>query len=117
MRVVGGEARGRRLVAPPGAGTRPTADRVREAMFDMVESLGGVEGAAVADLFAGSGALGVEAISRGAERATFVETDRGALAALRANLAVLGARAQRAQVVRADVLAWLGGGATAAAGA
>ena len=86
MRVVAGEFRGRRLVAPPGEGTRPTSDRVREALFSV---LGPLDGERVLDLFAGSGALGIEALSRGAGSATFVERDRKALAALRANLAAL----------------------------
>ena len=90
MRVVAGEFKGRRLQAPRGARTRPTADRVREALFAM---LGDVSGARVLDLYAGSGALGIEALSRGAESATFVERDRHALAALRRNLDAVGADA------------------------
>jgi 16S rRNA (guanine966-N2)-methyltransferase len=90
MRVVAGEFMGRRLHAPRGARTRPTADRVREALFSM---LGDVSGARVLDLYAGSGALGIEALSRGAASAVFVERDRRALAALRRNLAVVGAEA------------------------
>ena len=86
MRVVAGSRRGRRLAAPDGHDTRPTSDRVREAVFNALGSLDAVEGASVLDLFAGSGALGIEALSRGAERATFVERDRRALRALRANL-------------------------------
>lgn len=94
MRIVAGRWRGRPLVAPAGAATRPTADRVREALFSMLASrLGSFEGLAVLDVFAGTGALGLEALSRGAARATFVETDRGALDALRANIAKLGAEA------------------------
>ena len=73
MRVIGGEYRGRRLTAPVGANVRPTSDRVREAIFDILFSLGGVEGLQVADLFAGTGALGIEALSRGAASVTFVE--------------------------------------------
>ena len=91
MRVVAGEFKGRRLHAPRGAGTRPTADRVREALFSM---LGDVSGARVLDLYAGSGALGIEALSRGAASATFVERDRHALAALRRNLEAVGAPAE-----------------------
>ena len=91
MRVVAGEFKGRRLHAPRGARTRPTADRVREALFSM---LGEVSGARVLDLYAGSGALGIEALSRGAGSATFVERDRRALAALRRNLEAVGADAQ-----------------------
>src|SRR5262249_58893941 len=87
MRVIAGALGGRRLVAPRGAATRPTSDRVREALFS---ALGDVGGARVLDVFAGTGALGIEALSRGAEHATFVESARPALAALRANLAALG---------------------------
>jgi 16S rRNA (guanine966-N2)-methyltransferase len=94
MRIVAGRWRGRPLVAPDGAATRPTADRVREALFSMLASrLGSFEGLAVLDIFAGTGALGLEALSRGAARATFVETDRAALGALRANVVKLGAEA------------------------
>ena len=75
MRVIGGEYRGRRLSAPVGAHVRPTSDRVREAIFDILFSLGGVDGLQVADLFAGTGALGIEALSRGAASVTFVERD------------------------------------------
>jgi 16S rRNA (guanine(966)-N(2))-methyltransferase RsmD len=85
--VIAGEFGGRRLVAPRGLGTRPTSDRVREALFMVLEPLGGLR---IVDLFAGSGALGVEALSRGAAWADFVEPDRSALAALRQNLTVLG---------------------------
>ncbi|MEN2708859.1 16S rRNA (guanine(966)-N(2))-methyltransferase RsmD [Sphingomonas sp. NPDC092331] len=94
MRIVAGEWRGRPLVAPKGDATRPTADRTREALFSMLASrLGSFEELAVADLFAGSGALGLEALSRGAASCLFVEQDRAALDALRANIAKLGARA------------------------
>ena len=75
VRVISGSARGRRLVAPEGSGTRPTPDRVREATFNALGSLGAVDEAAVLDLFAGSGAMGIEALSRGAARATFVDSD------------------------------------------
>lgn len=92
MRVIAGEWRGRPLVAPKGDVTRPTADRTREALFSMLAArLGNFEGLAVGDFFAGSGALGIEALSRGAASCLFVEQDRGALDALRANLAKLGA--------------------------
>jgi 16S rRNA (guanine966-N2)-methyltransferase len=87
MRVIAGRLGGRRLVAPRGMATRPTSDRVREALFSM---LGDVEGARVLDLYAGTGALGIEALSRGAARAVFVESARPALAALRENLTALG---------------------------
>ena len=141
MRVVGGEWRGRPLVAPAGRGTRPTSDKVREAIFDVLLALpqvraggaapplagalggaaapsaGALGGHVVLDLFAGSGALGIEALSRGAEACTFVESERAALQALRANLARLGVtvggrgkraeggadgRAARARVLAAD---------------
>ena len=101
MRVVSGTARGRRIVVPEGERTRPTADRVREAVFNSLYSLGAIDDAMVLDLFAGSGALGIEALSRGAAEATFVESDRAALAALRDNLATLGFE-DRATVVPAD---------------
>ena len=92
MRVIAGIWRGRQLIAPKGETTRPTADRTREALFSMLTSrLGSFEGLAVADLFAGSGALGIEALSRGAARCLFVEQDRAAIEALRTNLAKLGA--------------------------
>ena len=92
MRVIAGQWRGRPLVAPKGDATRPTADRTREALFSMLVSrVGSFDGLAVADLFAGSGALGIEALSRGAATCLFVEHDRAALDALRANLAKLGA--------------------------
>ena len=106
MRVVAGSARGRRLQAPPGRAVRPTSDRVREAVFDMLTSMGVVEGASVADLFAGTGALGVEALSRGASSAVFVDHDGGALASVKANLAATGL-GTRATVVHAPVLTWL----------
>jgi 16S rRNA (guanine966-N2)-methyltransferase len=90
VRVVAGDFKGRRLHTARGARTRPTADRVREALFSM---LGDVSGARVLDLYAGSGALGIEALSRGAESAVFVERDRQALAALRRNLEAVGVAA------------------------
>ncbi|WP_343521580.1 16S rRNA (guanine(966)-N(2))-methyltransferase RsmD [Sphingomonas sp.] len=89
-----GQWRGRPLVARKGDATRPTADRTREALFSMLASrVGSFEGLAVADLFAGSGALGLEALSRGAASCLFVEQDRAALDALRANAGKLGIRA------------------------
>lgn len=92
MRIVAGTWRGRPLVAPKGDTTRPTADRTREALFSMLASrVGSFEGLAVADLFAGSGALGLEALSRGAASCLFVEQDKAALDALRGNIAKLGA--------------------------
>ena len=91
MRIVAGRLGGRRLVAPAGARTRPTSDRVREALFSLLRD---VSGARVLDLFAGSGALGIEALSRGAGSALFVERDRHALAALRRNLGAVGVDAE-----------------------
>jgi len=91
MRIIAGKWRGRPLAAPKGDTTRPTADRTREALFSMLVSrIGDFEGLSVADLFAGSGALGLEALSRGAESCVFVEQDRAALDALRANAEKLG---------------------------
>jgi 16S rRNA (guanine966-N2)-methyltransferase len=101
-RVIAGTLGGRRLRTPPGSATRPTTDRVREALFS---SLGELAGRSVLDLYAGSGALGIEALSRGASRATFVEHDQRAATVLRANLADLGLTA--GQVVVADVSAFL----------
>ncbi|HEX4261764.1 MAG TPA: 16S rRNA (guanine(966)-N(2))-methyltransferase RsmD [Acetobacteraceae bacterium] len=106
MRIVAGTLRGRRLAAPEGDATRPTADRVRQALFDRLlhapwAGRDAVTGAAVLDTFAGTGALGLEALSRGAAQATFFERDRAALAAVRANVAACGA-AGRARVVEAD---------------
>lgn len=90
LRVIAGSHRGRALATPGGDATRPTADRVREALFSMLASrVGAFDGLAVADLFAGSGALGIEALSRGAASCLFVEQDGAALDALRANLAAL----------------------------
>ena len=92
MRIISGQWRGRRLIAPPGIQTRPTADRTRETLFSMLASrLGSFEELRVADLYAGSGALGLEALSRGAAHCTFVENDRAATEAIRANAATLGA--------------------------
>jgi 16S rRNA (guanine966-N2)-methyltransferase len=101
LRVVAGTFRGRRLSAPRGTRTRPTADRVREALFSM---LGDVGGARVLDLYAGSGALGIEALSRGADSAMFVERDAQAVATIERNLASLGLDAP---VARQDVLRFL----------
>jgi 16S rRNA (guanine966-N2)-methyltransferase len=102
VRVVAGEFKGRRLYAPRGRRTRPTADRVREALFSI---LGDVSGLRVLDLFAGSGALGIEALSRGASEAVFVDDDARAVEAIRRNLDAVGVRAE---VHRRDVLRWLG---------
>ncbi|MGV3759607.1 MAG: 16S rRNA (guanine(966)-N(2))-methyltransferase RsmD [Actinomycetota bacterium] len=108
MRVIAGTARGRRLVAPEGATTRPTPDRVREATFNALGSLGAVVDAEVLDLFAGSGAMGVEALSRGAAHVTFVDEARAAVRAVEANLAACGL-AERATVVAAPVERFLAG--------
>lgn len=92
MRIIAGQWRGRPLVAPPGEATRPTSERAREALFSMLTSrLGDFAGLRVADLYAGTGALGLEALSRGAAHATFVESDRAAVTALTANIARTGA--------------------------
>ncbi len=107
VRVVAGSARGRRLEAPRGTSTRPTTDRVREALFNALASRGLVEGITVLDLFAGSGALGIEALSRGADEVVFVERDRSAMAVVRANLAATGLQ-DRARLVSSSVEAWLG---------
>jgi 16S rRNA (guanine966-N2)-methyltransferase len=93
MRIVGGQFKGRAIAAPPGRDTRPTGDRAREAMFNILAHAPwspGVEGARVLDLFAGSGALGLEAMSRGAAFALFVETDAAARGAIRDNVEALG---------------------------
>ncbi len=95
MRIIAGHWRRRQLTAPPGSVTRPTADRTRETLFAMLASrLGSFDGLHVADLFAGSGALGLEALSRGAQRCMFVEQDRAALAALQINIRSLDASAR-----------------------
>jgi 16S rRNA (guanine966-N2)-methyltransferase len=104
VRVVAGELRGRKIDAPPGRDTRPTTDKVREALFNALGSLDLVRDAVVVDLFAGSGALGIEALSRGAAEVIFVERDRTALQTLRSNLATLGLEG-RSRVVQGDVLA------------
>ena len=108
MRIVAGAWKGRTLTAPPGVDTRPTADRVRQALFDILlhapwagRSL--IEGALVLDVFAGTGALGLEALSRGAARAVFVEQARTALTALRANISACKA-ADRCEVLAVDAL-------------
>ena len=103
--MVAGTARGRRLTAPPGLAVRPTSDRVREAVLNMVASRVDLVGATVLDLFAGTGAMGIEALSRGAAEAVFVDADRAAVEAVRANLAAT--RLAGGRVVRADVLRFL----------
>jgi 16S rRNA (guanine966-N2)-methyltransferase len=106
VRVIAGEAKGRRLVVPEGGGTRAATDRIREALFGILEPV--IADTEVLDLFAGAGTLGIEALSRGAARATFVEKAPRAIAALRKNLDATGLGG-RATVVRADVLAYLAG--------
>ena len=103
-RIIAGELGGRRLVVPADRRVRPTADRVREAWLSIVGPE--VAGAAVVDLFAGSGALGLEALSRGATSATLVEMNRASLAAIRTNVAALGV-ADRVEIVRRDVFRFL----------
>ena len=102
-RIVGGGAGGRRLAVPPGSGTRPTADQAREGLFNTLAGLLDLSGAAVLDLYAGSGAIGLEALSRGADRALFVESDPRAARTIRANAARLdvpGARVLADRVER-----------------
>jgi len=112
MRISAGEYRGRRLKSPKGAGTRPTSDLLRQAIFNVVGPR--LAGARVLDLYAGTGAIGLEALSRGARHATFVERDRDALESLRANIRALGV-AEQASVVAAEVPAALRRLAAAAA--
>ena len=107
MRVVAGELRGRRINAPLGKKTRPTTDKAREATFNALGSLGVVVGARLVDAFAGSGALGIEALSRGAEHCTFIERDREALEVLHENLETLGL-VDRSTVVRGDAMTNIG---------
>lgn len=104
MRIVGGDWRGRTIAAPQGRDTRPTIDRVRESIASMVISrLGGLDGTSVLDAFAGSGAMGLEMLSRGATHATFYDCDAKALACIRANVEKMGADRTRASVARGDV--------------
>ena len=107
MRVIGGTARGRALVAPKGSQLRPTSDRVREAIFDVLTSLNAIEDADVLDLFAGSGAFGIEALSRGATHVTFVERERRHVDAIRANLERTGLHGSSHRVVTNDVVRFL----------
>jgi 16S rRNA (guanine966-N2)-methyltransferase len=105
VRIIAGRFRGRPLQAPPGVATRPTADRVREALFSMLASrLGSFDDLRVADLYAGSGALGLEALSRGAAHATFVENDPKAATAIKANAAKLGV-AEEVRILGGSALA------------
>jgi 16S rRNA (guanine966-N2)-methyltransferase len=114
MRVIAGSARGRAIVAPKGTAVRPTGDKVRQATFNALDSRGFVSGATVVDLFAGTGALGIEALSRGAGRATFVDAERLSVDCIRQNVEHLGFGA-RSTVVRSDVQRWLDGLASPAA--
>lgn len=102
MRVIAGTAKGRRLSSPAGTNTRPTSDRVREATFNALGSLGVVEGANVLDAFAGSGALGIEALSRGAVHATFIDRDPKAIEVINSNVATVGF-AERSTIIKDDV--------------
>lgn len=97
MRVIAGSARGRKLTAPDGRGTRPITDRAKESIFNMLVSLGGIEDLVVVDLFAGSGSFGIECLSRGAASVVFVERARPAAATIQANLDMLGF-AERARI-------------------
>jgi 16S rRNA (guanine966-N2)-methyltransferase len=109
MRIVAGEFKGRRLAGPEGKAARPTSDKVREALFSI---LGPIDDARVLDLFAGTGAVGIEAISRGAREAVFVERDRRMASVVERNIAeILGADDARAQLVRGDVIRYLDGAA------
>lgn len=111
-RIVAGRWGGRRLATPTGTGTRPTSDRVREAMFASIQSeLGSLDGLRVLDLFAGSGALGLEALSRGAESVDLVEADAKAAAVIRRNVADLGAGGARVHRVNAERFVAGAGGA------
>ena len=107
VRVIAGSSRGRALRAPAGNGTRPTADRVREAIFNVLAGLLDMEGAAVVALFAGSGAMGIEALSRGAESVTFVDNSLAAVRAVRSNVTGTGLDPDATRVVRAEVVDWL----------
>jgi len=105
VRVIGGRWRGRRLAAPRGDAVRPTTDRVKEAVFNILGPA--VAGATVVDLCCGAGGLGIEALSRGAARAVFVDCDRRALDRVRDNLRACGAEADSHALVQADAVAWL----------
>ncbi|HEY1827851.1 MAG TPA: 16S rRNA (guanine(966)-N(2))-methyltransferase RsmD [Acidimicrobiales bacterium] len=109
MRVIGGRSRGRRLAAKLPATVRPTSDRVRESIFDILGSQGGVVGLSVVDLFCGSGAMGLEALSRGAASATFVDKDPDALGAVKTNLDAVGLGEEPTTLVRATLPGWLAG--------
>ena len=104
IRVIAGTAKGRRLALVPGEGTRPISDRAKESLFNLLA--GDLDQAAVLDLFAGTGSVGIEALSRGAARATFVESDREAVKTIEANLRTVGFTRQ-AKVLRTDVFVFL----------
>jgi|SRR5579859_104472 len=104
IRVIGGTAKGRKLQMVPGSGTRPISDRAKESLFNLLGS--DIESAEVLDLFAGTGSVGIEALSRGASHATFVESDRLALNTIQANLKAAGF-AERGRALRADVFIYL----------
>ena len=107
LRIVAGKLGGRRIQAPPGKGTRPTAEKLRGAIFNSLEQWIALEGARVLDLYAGSGALGIEAHSRGAAHVTFVEGDHRTAASIRDNLKTLGIPREATEVVPQKVLTWL----------
>ena len=107
MRVVAGEARGIRLATPAGAAVRPTGDRVREATFNALGSMNAIAEANFVDLFAGSGAMGIEALSRGARHATFVDASRQSVELISENL-TLTRLEPRSTVINRDVITWLG---------
>lgn len=109
MRVIAGSAKGRSLASAPGDSTRPITDRVKSALFSILDSAGLIEGRRYLDLFGGTGAVGIEALSRGAAEAVFCERDRGALRTLQQNLSATGFSA-RARVVPGDAFAYLGRG-------
>lgn len=106
-RIIAGTARGRRLVVPPDDRVRPTKDRVKAAVFSALDARGLIDDAVVVDLYAGSGALGLEALSRGAASVTFVERDRSALGALRTNVGAIAPERYRTAIVAGDALEWL----------
>jgi 16S rRNA (guanine966-N2)-methyltransferase len=108
MRVIAGRLRGSVLRAPPGEAVRPTYDRVRESLFSIIEPV--INGAAVLDMFAGSGSLGIESLSRGAVRATFIESSRNTFGTLRTNIERLGLTAE-STLIRGDALEVVGQGA------
>lgn len=116
LRIVGGSLGGRRLAAPPGTGTRPTSEKVREGIFNSLNSMMELSGIHVLDLFAGSGAMGIEALSRGAARVTFVEGHGRTAGVIRSNIAKLGLSREQARVVQSRVESWLARSAPATGG-